>query len=419
MLQKVLGYFGTWTPGTEGAISTFKFEYLTTLALAAVVILAGRWLVNRVHVLKRYGFPAPVISGIIFSLVVCAFNLAGIVDIRFETSFMRDLCQNLFFLCVGFGFSTKTLKKAGTRLCVLIIVSVVALITLQGVLGVAVAMLMGKNPLMGVICSAGAMSGGVGTASAFGPLYESWGCAYATAVGVAAGVIGNLMGSLIGGPVAVFLIKRHNLKADPNDRRAENDNSAKEYLNSDNLVKSFALILVLAGFGMILYFFLNQIPLLDMPVFVGCIFAGAIGRNVMDAIGIEYHMPEINALQDVMLDVYLALVLMGTNFADLIPFAGTLFVMLLSQAVLIVLFGVFVTYNIFGRDYSAALMTAGCIGWGCGSGTNAVANEKALMEQYGYDSLASDLYPSFSVIMSDIYDPLFMSVAGAIFRTSA
>ncbi len=417
MLQKILSYFGTWTPGTEGSISTFTFEYLTTLALAAVVILSGRWLVNHVQFLKKYGFPAPVVAGIIFSLGICVLNLTGLVDIRFDTSFMRELCQNLFFLCVGFGFSTKMLKKAGPRLCALIIASVVILITLQGVLGIAVALLMGKNPLMGVICSAGAMSGGVGTASAFGPVYESWGCSYATAVGVAAGVMGNLMGSLIGGPVAVFLIKRHSLHADSNDQRPESADSTKAYLSSDNLAKSFALILLLAGFGMILYFFLNQIPLLDMPVFVGCIFAGAIGRNVMDALGIKYHLPEIDALQDVMLDVYLALVLMGTNFADLIPFAGTLFVMLLTQAILIVLFGIFVTYNIFGRDYSAALMTAGCIGWGCGSGTNAVANEKALMEQYGYDSLAAELYPSFAVIMSDIYDPLFMSIAGAVFRT--
>ncbi len=417
MLQKILSYFGTWTPGTDGSLGIFQFEYLTTLALAAVVILSGRWLVNHVKILKRYGFPAPVVSGIIFSLIICFFNLAKIADIRFDTTFMRDLCQNLFFLCVGFGFSTKTLKKAGPRLCVLIVISVVALITIQGVVGVAVAMLMGKNPLMGILCSAGAMSGGVGTASAFGPLYESFGLAYATAIGVAAGVIGNLMGSLIGGPVAVFLIKRNHLKADPNDQRPETDESTKTILSSDNLAKSFALILILAGFGMILYFFLNQIPLLDMPVFVGCIFAGAIGRNVMDALGIEYHLPEIDALQDVMLDVYLALVLMGTNFADLIPFAGTLFVMLLTQAILIILFGIFVTFNMFGRNYSAAIMTAGCIGWGCGSGTNAVANEKALMEQYGYDSLASELYPSFSVIMSDIYDPIFMSVAGAIFRT--
>ena len=62
------------------------------------------------------------------------------------------------------------------------------------------------------------MSGGVGTASAFGPIFEGWGAQDATTIGVAAGTLGNVMGSLIGGPVAAFLIAKHGLKSDPNDK---------------------------------------------------------------------------------------------------------------------------------------------------------------------------------------------------------
>ena len=49
-------------------------------------------------------------------------------------------------------------------------------------------------------------------------------------------------------------------------------------------------------------------------------------------------------------------------------------------------------------------MTAGNIGWGCGSGPNAVANEKAVMDQYGWHNIAWVLYPSFAVIIDDIYN---------------
>ncbi len=416
-MSNFLSNFGTYTAGTDGAVGRFQFEYLCTLAIAALIIFVGRLIVNRVHVLKQYGFPAPIVAGILFSAVVSIIKIAGIIDIRFDTTFMRGLLQNIFFLCVGFGFSTKTLHKAGSRLCIMIVVSSCLIITLQGVVGLIVAAVCGRSPLFGLITSAGAMSGGVGTASAFGPIFEGWGFANATTIGVAAGVIGNIMGSVIGGPVAVMMIKRHNLKSDPNEVPAEQADEHKTLLSTNNLVVAFAMILLLAGAGKILAVFLNMIPFLDIPDFIGCIFMGAIARNVLDARGISYHLPEMDAIKDVSLQVYLALVMLGTNFADLIPFAGPLSIMLIAQAVLIILFAFLVTYNIFGRNYSAAIMSAGCIGWGCGSGTNAVANEKALMDQYGYDSVAAELYPSFAVIISDIYVPLFLSIVGGFFKT--
>ena len=47
---------------------------------------------------------------------------------------------------------------------------------------------------------------------------RGWGAPDATTIGVAAGTMGNIMGSLIGGPVAAFLIAKHGLKSDPNDK---------------------------------------------------------------------------------------------------------------------------------------------------------------------------------------------------------
>ena len=88
---------------------------------------------------------------------------------------------------------------------------------------------------------------------------------------------------------------------------------------------------------------------------------------------------------------------------------------LVGQAVLIVLFGIFASYNMFGRDYGAAVMTAGNIGWGCGSAPNAVANEKSIMDEYGWHTVAWVLYPSFAVIIDDIYNPIFLSVVSGFF----
>ena len=214
MLEHIISYFGTYKPAADGAIATFQFEYLTTLGFAAIVIFLGRAIVAHSAALRKYALPAPVISCIMFSIVVSAIMGAGIIGLSFDAKIVKDLCQNLFFLCVGFGFSYKMLKHAGGKLCFAIAAAACLLITLQDVVGYLVGNAIGLHPLLALQCSSSAMSGGVGTASAFGPIFEKMGAQDATTIGVAAGTMGNIMGSLIGGPVAAFLITRNGLKSD-------------------------------------------------------------------------------------------------------------------------------------------------------------------------------------------------------------
>ncbi len=154
------------------------------------------------------------------------------------------------------------------------------------------------------------------------------------------------------------------------------------------MIMMFALTLLLAALGMPIYCLLDNIPMIEMPKFIGCLFAGAIARNVMEAAGIKFYVPEVDAIEHMFLELYLALVLMTTDFTKLAPVAGQMSIILIAQGIFMALFGIFVSFNLFGRDYGAAVMTAGNIGWGCGSGSNAVANEKALMDQYGWHNIA-------------------------------
>ena len=416
-MESIISYFGTYTPAADGASASFQFEYLCTLGFAAIVIFAGRAIVAHSAPLRKYAIPAPVVSGIIFSIIISIIRGMGIVNITFNTTVMQDLCQNLFFLCVGFGFSAKMLRHAGGKLCVMIALAAWLLITCQNLLGVALGNLIGLHPLLALQCSSASMSGGVGTASAFGPIFESWGAQDATTIGVAAGTMGNIMGSLIGGPVAAFLIHHYSLKSDPNDKPEAAATGKVPELNNTNMIMMFALALLLAALGMPIYCLLDNIPMIEMPKFIGCLFAGAIGRNVMEAANIKFYTPEIDAIEHMFLELYLALVLMTTNFVALAPVAGQMGIILLAQGIFMALFGIFVSFNMFGRDYGAAVMTAGNIGWGCGSGSNAVANEKALMDQYGWHNIAWVLYPSFAVIIDDIYNPIFLSLFGGLFRS--
>ena len=414
MLEEIVRYFGTLTPGVDGAMTAFKFEYLTTLGFAAIVIFLGRAVVAHSETLRKVAIPAPVISGLAFSVLVSLLKGSGIIALSFDTAIMKDLCQNLFFLCVGFGFSVKMIKRAGGKLCVMIAIAACLLITLQDLLGVLLGNLVGLHPLLSLLCSSASMSGGVGTASAFGPIFIEMGAPEsATTVGVAAGTLGNVMGSLIGGPVAVYLIHRHNLKSDPNDKPDAVVSGEVNELNNGRMISMFAMCLLVAALGMPIYCLLDNIPMIEMPKFIGCLFAGAIARNVMEACNIKFYVPEVEAIEHMFLELYLALVLMTIDITALAPVAGQMGIILAGQAILMALFGIFISFNMFGRDYGAAVMTAGNCGWGCGSGSNAVANEKAVMDQYGWHNVAWVLYPSFAVIIDDIYNPIFLSLFGS------
>ena len=414
MLERIVRYFGTLTPGVDGAMTAFKFEYLTSLGFAAIVIFLGRAVVAHSEILRKVAIPAPVISGLAFSVLVSLLKGSGIIALSFDTAIMKDLCQNLFFLCVGFGFSVKMIKRAGGKLCVMIAIAACLLITLQDLLGVLLGNLVGLHPLLSLLCSSASMSGGVGTASAFGPIFIEMGAPEsATTVGVAAGTLGNVMGSLIGGPVAVYLIHRHNLKSDPNDKPDAVVSGEVNELNNGRMISMFAMCLLVAALGMPIYCLLDNIPMIEMPKFIGCLFAGAIARNVMEACNIKFYVPEVEAIEHMFLELYLALVLMTIDITALAPVAGQMGIILAGQAILMALFGIFISFNMFGRDYGAAVMTAGNCGWGCGSGSNAVANEKAVMDQYGWHNVAWVLYPSFAVIIDDIYNPIFLSLFGS------
>lgn len=414
MEKQLYEYFGKLTVPEGGGINQFQVEYLTTLGLAAIVIFAGRFIVSKSATLRKYAIPAPVISGVIFSLLISFIKMSGIIAFSFDTKIMKDLAQNIFFLCVGYGFSINTIKHAGGKLVIMIAIAACLLITLQNLLGVAIAKVIGLHPLLALQCSSAAMSGGVGTASAFGPIFEKMGAVDATVIGVAAGTMGNIMGSLIGGPVAAFLIKSKGLKSDPNDIPEEKKSSKQPELNNDRVLRAFAMVLLIAALGMPIYVILDNIPMIEMPKFIGCLFAGAIARNVIESVKGDTFVPEVNAIEHMWLELYLALVLMTIDITKLAPVAGQMGVILLAQALLIAVFAIVISFNMFGRDYGAAVMAAGNCGWGCGSGPNAVANEKAVMDEYGYHHVAWVLYPSWAVIVDDIYNPIFLSLFGSL-----
>lgn len=209
--------------------------------------------------------------------------------------------MNLFFTCAGFGFS-RTLLNRGKKFCAGIALSVLP----QGFLGIYVAEAVGMHPLNGIQIGTGALAGSVGTTSAFGPVYEAMGAEGATAIGVSAATLGMIIGSLTGGPIAVLLIRRYRLKSDPADQTLKGEGQEEMPLNPNTLLSTVCMMTIIAALGISICMVLCKIPYIEMPYFIGCLFAGAIARNVLEALGVDIRLPEVETVEHVSLDIFMA-----------------------------------------------------------------------------------------------------------------
>ena len=183
-----------------------------TLILATIVLLIGRSLVVRIKFLEEYNIPEPVAGGLVAAIAIFVlksfFGISFIFDAALQNAFML-----MFFSSIGLSADFSKLKVGGTPLFIfLIIVSV--FIVLQNIVGVSMASILGLDPLLGLVTGSIAMTGGHGTAGAWGPILEDkFGITGATTLGIATATFGLVAGGMIGGPVAKLLLKR--MKREP------------------------------------------------------------------------------------------------------------------------------------------------------------------------------------------------------------
>lgn len=385
-------------------------DLMTTTGIAALVVFLGNYIVSRVKILRDFCIPAPVVSGLLVSLVLCVLKVNGILSVAW-TKPLQGWSMNLFFTAVGLGFTATLLRKGG-RLCLSMAIVSCVLITLQNVVGVALAKIMGVNPLVGVACGSAAMYGGVGTAAAFGPSFEKLGCAGATVIGVAAGTFGMVVASLFGGPAARFLIKHYHLKPLPEDapQTVQEGKTEVPPLNMKRLMNAFFLLLLTGGIGVPVSLLLKQIPYIEMPYFVGCLFAGVIVRNVMESLHMDLYEDEMNVMEHIMLYLFISITLMTLDLTKLFAVAGPMVVILVGEVALAVIFGIVAAYRAYGSNYNAAVMVSGLIGVGLGAAPNAVANEKSVMDEFGWANIAWTLFPALSILIGNTYNPIFISL---------
>ena len=375
---------------------TIEINKYLTLAIAVGVLMLGQFLRKRIRLLETFCIPAPVVGGLVVAIVSCILYVAGIVEFVYDDTF-REICMVFFFTSVGFQANLAVLKEGGKDL-ILFLVQVIILIVLQNVLAVGVSHLLGVNPLVGMCTGSVPMVGGHGTAGAFGPVIEDFGIQGATTIATAAATFGLIAGSLIGGPLGNSLIKKYDLlktvKPDGDEEIEIFDEDEEQHVrHTDNYAPAVFELCVTVGLGTLISALLTKTGM-TFPVYIGAMIVAAIIRNIGEATGkIRVYMGEINDLGGICLSLFLGIAMITLKIWQLAALALPLVVLLLVQLVFMYLYARFVVFRFMGRDYDAAVITAGTCGFGMGATPNAMANMQAICDKYAPSIKAYLLIP--------------------------
>jgi hypothetical protein len=109
------------------------------------------------------------------------------------------------------------------------------------------------------------------------------------------------------------------------------------------------------------------------------------------------------------LSLFLAIALLDLKLWQLTGMAGSVTVILAVQTVVMILYATFVTYVLMGRDYDAAVLSAGHCGFGLGATPTAVANMQSITQSFGPSHKAFLIVPMVGAFFVDIINALILS----------
>ncbi|MDM1285648.1 sodium/glutamate symporter [Acinetobacter indicus] len=404
----------------------FTFNAFYTLIAAVIVLLLGRFLVNNIDFLRRYNIPEPVAGGLVAAVVsLIVHNFWGYsitTSSALQTSFML-----IFFASIGLSANFAKLREGGIGL-VIFLIAISLFIIVQNFVGISLATVLGIDPLIGMIAGSITLTGGHGTAGAWGEILEvEHGIQGALALGMASATFGLIIGGIIGGPLAKLLINRYQLATPSTDAQIEQrDNTPVEpvpgefvpfeyphqvrLITADNAITTLGLFAACLAFAEFMTGYAKG-TLFELPTFVWALAGGVILRNVLEGIfKVTIFDRAIDVFGNASLSLYLAMALLSLKLWQLADLAGPLMVILGAQTITMALYAAFITFRVMGKNYDAAVLAAGHCGFGMGATPTAVANMQAVTNMYGASHKAFLIVPLCGAFFVDLINATVIQV---------
>ncbi|GAA6192866.1 sodium/glutamate symporter [Phaeobacter sp. NW0010-22] len=380
-----------------------------TATLGFAVYLVGAEINARVPVLRRFNIPEPVTGGLLASIVVLILYLVANIELAFAME-TRDFLLVLFFAGIGLNARLSDLISGGKPLLLLLVLTLVTILA-QNVIGAAGAFMFGYPWQSGVLFGSASLIGGHGTAIAWAPdVATATGLTGATELGVAVATLGLVLAALVGGPVAKFLVEKHNLSPSrPGEDHTVGlpDTGPADSRHIDHL--TVMRVLLHLNLAIISGYFLSEAIAaagLKLPLFVPCLIMGIVIANLRSAIWPEAHpvsrTPALAMISEFALGAFLAMSLMSLQLWTIAELGAVIAVIMLAQTTFTVAFVLFVLFPIMGGGYRAAVLAAGFGGFALGATPTAIANMTAVTKRYGPSPIAFIVLPLVSAFFVDI-----------------
>ena len=118
-------------------------------------------------------------------------------------------------------------------------------------------------------------------------------------------------------------------------------------------------------------------------------------------------------IAEISLGTFLAMSLMSMQLWSLVDLAGPIFTILAAQFIIAVLVTIYIVFPALGKNYDAAVVSAGFGGISLGSTPTAMANMAAVTQRYGASNLAFIIVPLVCAFFIDLFNafliPFFLS----------
>ena len=394
-------------------IHLIEVSAFSALTVGIVTYFVGAKLTRRIPVLARYSIPEPVSGGLFAAAAGLGIFLFTGREISYDLA-ARDALLIYFFTAVGLNARIQDLLRGGRPLAILLVLTVIFM-TLQSALGVMGATLFGLPPASGIMLGTASLIGGHGTAIAWGPTITSQLEVPGVAeLGIANATIGLVLASLAGGPIAKLLIERNALRPpldSPANTAAEPDHEGSDSVTHVSLMRVLLWLHVAIFIGLAIFETLEELDFM-VPRFVPCLLTAILLSNAAPRILSRAASPSgsktLSVVSEFSLSVFLSMSLMSMELWTLAGSFGILLTTVFFQLLLTVLFTAVVLFRCLGRDYFAAVISAGFAGFTLGATPTAIANMTAVTQRYGPSPLAFIVLPLVSAFFADIANAIII-----------
>ncbi len=381
-----------------------------TLIAATLVLLLGRLLVKKIKFLQDFNIPEAVAGGLIAAAIIFSiYHWAGI-SFQFEKS-LQNAFMLVFFSSIGLSADFSRLKQGGIPLVIFLIV-VSVLIFIQNIVGVSLASAFGLDPKIGLITGSITLTGGHGTGAAWAETFtKQYGLPGVMEMAMASATFGLVAGGLIGGPVARRLVnnmkrgkKAYTKKIDTTEDQYDGETFEEKdhvrFITASSTIETMALFAACLAFSSVMAANFSD---LGLPQFVWALGFGVLLRNILTKV-FKFDMFDraIDVFGNASLSLFLAMALMSIKLWELAGLAGPMLIILLIQTLVMILYGYFITFRVMGKDYDAAILTAGHCGFGLGATPTAVANMQSVTETFGPSHKAFLIVPLVGAFFVDL-----------------